>query len=895
MKLPNIDQTDPANEVADDIAKYIYGGDTIDGAIRRIGKYGAPAALLDRGRRIYERRVGRIREFKEPGSLVTKVNTHGYWYEGPQKSDVFWPALKVQLEPTIDRTGLLGVDQASDKIVGLMKPPGTESISSRGLVLGYVQSGKTTSFMSVISKAADVGYRLFIVLSGVTDNLRSQTQERLQKQLVGDLTQQWYLLTDIYSDFSRDDNAPNLLSKSDNRLLAVVKKNPFRLQRLVKWLNTAGESTLRGCPILIIDDEADQASIDVGKRGRTSRINGLIGQILSKPKAAYIAYTATPFANLLISPKDFEGLYPRDFIVDLPKSGAYFGAERIFGREPVGPEEEGTVETEGLDVVRRVEIDEIPLVQPPKGKGAVSTWVPEIPASLRQSILWFILATAARRARGSGKVHSSMLIHTSMLSDAHNKLRVPVAALLDQLVADSQTLAGPAWPEFRELWELESPKVPALDGATTPVDWVGVQSEISEVLSQTRIIIDNYLSSERLLYSDESPVPLIAIGGNTLSRGLTLEGLVSSYFVRAASAYDTLLQMGRWFGYRRGYGDLTRVWMTSDLENWFRDLATVEEEVRRDIRRYEAEDLDPSELAVKIRSHPSMAITSAAKMRDAVRAEVSFGGTRQQTILFNHRDRRWLDQNLLATSSLLRKALGSGSELKSTSSEGKLLLKNVDSSLIIDFLHEYQFHPDALRMKTELICGYIQDQMAQGYLKKWNIVIMGFPTERNGTVDLGVGRQINLIERARIDIVGLPHANIKSLVTTSDRVADLGRSVAQVQAMADDKGTDAAFLKVREELLGDVGLLNIYPISRNSKPRETVKKDGQKRRMHLDAVQDVIGIGVFFPEQRGSSSSLSYYSADLSSELIEEPEDIDVDAADALDEAAGLAEEETTQ
>ena len=230
-----------------------------------------------------------------------------------------------------------------------MRPPGSPTVATRELVLGYVQSGKTTNFMSVVAKAADVGYRLFVVLSGITDNLRFQTQDRLDDFLVGENAHRWYLLTDAENDFVNPGNAANLLGPGDDRLLAVIKKNPSRLRRLLRWLDSAGQAVLQECPILIVDDEADQASVDVGSKGRTSRINGLIRQILDKPKAAYIAYTATPFANLLIDPSTPTDLYPRDFIVELPKPGDYFGPEKVFGREPITAEE-GEDGTDGLDL-----------------------------------------------------------------------------------------------------------------------------------------------------------------------------------------------------------------------------------------------------------------------------------------------------------------------------------------------------------------------------------------------------------------------------------------------------------------------------------------------------------------------------------------------------------------
>ena len=881
-------------ELVEGFQVQVAGGDSVEGAARRLKGYGAPAALVEAARDAYERQVGRIRELKDPGALVDKELTKGYWYGGPKESDLFWPALEARLRPAIDDEGLLGVGQSSDRVLGLMRPPGAPEISTRGLVLGYVQSGKTTNFMSVIAKAADQGYRLFIVLSGITDNLRSQTQERLEDVLVGELREKWFLLTDRDTDFHRSDNAPNLLSQTDHRLLAVVKKNPYRLKRVKDWLDSAGEAALKSCPVLLIDDEADQASIDVGK-ARRSRINGLIRQLLDKPKVAYVAYTATPFANLLIDPDPVvKDLYPRDFIVDLPRSSSYFGPERIFGREPLVPEEEGTSIIEGLDVVRHLAADEIPAVQPPRGKGAVYGWTPKITPSLREAVLWFVVATAARRARGTGNRHSTMLVHTSMLSEAHVRLASVVSELIEQeltpaLGRGDRTLLN----ELEALWSAESALVIPETGSQD--SWEQVRPHLAGVLTDTRVVIDNYRSTERLAYSDDEKVPpttAIVVGGNTLSRGLTLEGLVCSFFVRSASAYDTLLQMGRWFGYRKGYEDLTRIWMPGDLEAWFFDLATVEEEIRREIKRYEDEDLRPSDLAVKIRTHPAMAITSAAKMRHAVAAEVSYGRTRQQTILFEYKDKEWLEDNQGAVRRLTARVRALGID-PIPRRDSRIMLPNVPVEEILRFFGEYKFHERAQQMRPDLLKGYVEEQGSQGFLRSWNVVFMSHPNDENGTLDLGLDGEVNLIQRSRMDIPGLPHANIKSLVSVADRVADLDQSTSEVRGLLQSAGSkvnDAALLKLREELLGDVGLIGIYPINKDSQPLPKAKKDGKRARLPLEAVDHVIGVGIFFPEAKGARGAYSYMAADLSSEEVEDLED-DLAALDRADEERGEAED----
>lgn len=882
MTQPSADIID----LADQIQVNVNGGDTIEGAVRRLQRF-VPADKLAEARLVYERRVGRIRDLRDPGALVAEELRNGYWYGGSKDDDLFWPALKARLLADLDADAVGKISDSSERIVGLLRPPGVQQIRTRGLVLGYVQSGKTTSFMSVIAKSADVGYRLIIVMSGITDNLRSQTQARLGDMLVGDLQTSWHLLTDADSDFHRRDNAANLLGNPDHRLLAVVKKNPYRLKRLKTWLDSAGETTLRNCPVLLIDDEADQASINVGRRGRTTRINGLIRQILEKPKAGYVAYTATPFANMFIDPQFPEDLYPRDFIVDLPRSPDYFGPERIFGREALTPDEEGTAVTDGMDIIRHVLPTELPDVQPPRGRGAVFTWMPTLTDSLREAVAWFVLATAVRRVRKTGIRHSSMLIHTSMLSEAHVRLAAPIAQLLAAWRTALIDPSDPLWDRLQEQWEDESGRVPPEEGLIC-LAWSELQDHIRPVLDDIRIVIDNFRSTDRLDYPRDEAVAVtaIVIGGNTLSRGLTLEGLVCSYFARSATAYDTLLQMGRWFGYRRGYSDLVRIWMTGDLESWFFDLATIEQEIRNEIRRYEAELLTPAELPVRIRTHPAMNITAANKMGAARNVEVSFGATRQQTILFKYKDGDWLRRNLDAGKRLLANI--DSAKVAGGNRDGRPSYRDVASSAIVDFLADYQLHEAATAVRGDLLTKYIEQQNRHGFLKRWNIVVMQHPDASNSTVDLGLPQPVNLIQRARMDMPGLAHANVKAIVSTIDRVADLSQSVGEIRAMA--AGTsDKDLLSVREDILGDVGLVCLYPISKDSKPRQNTTRDGVRRRVDLEADEHVLGVALFFPVARGPQSGVSYMAVPSLAPEPDELEEIgeEIDALDQADELAG--------
>jgi hypothetical protein len=878
-------------KMADTLATLVAGGMTLQGAQAALTH--APDGLVHGGRLVYEKRLNLIKEIPDPEFLADRHRKVGFWYSGPRQDDVVWPTLKSRLLQELPETAVEGVDAASSKVIGLGSPPGKESISTRGLVLGYVQSGKTTNFMSVVAKAADVGYRLIIVLTGTTENLRTQTQDRINDYLIEPCSSIWHPLTSVDMDFSVTTPADAILSNPSMRSIAVVKKNPSRLRRLHKWIKTASATTRQNCPILIIDDEADQASIDVGTK-RQSTINRLIRDLLGNPKAAYIAYTATPFANLLIDPSVEHDLYPRDFIVDLPRPDNYFGAERIFGQLE-GESLEDSVD-DGLDLVRLISDLEVDAVRPPRNKTLLEQWSPEVPDAMDAAIRWFLLATAARRLRASKVAHSSMLIHTSMLAGAHEKTAEAVVDHLDALRAELVNEAPTASAVFRDLWDSESARVTADSFGNQSIAFDDLMPHLIETARATKVIVDNYQSNDRLKYDKEHPQTAIVIGGNTLSRGLTLEGLTSSYFVRASSAYDTLLQMGRWFGYRVGYEDLIRIWMSSELKSWFLMLSIVEAEIREEIQVYEAEGKTPAELPVKIRTHPQMSVTSAAKMRSAVKAQVSYSGRRVQTIMFNEDDGDWLGSNIAATKHLFERLISQGHD-ENELEASRRGFHDVSADEILDFLDNYKIHEAAKSVDKGAIRRYIEKERIEGDLKRWDIVLME-PLNGDEELDLGLEGKVRLLRRKKMYIPSDDGtANLKAIASTSDRVADLGVGLdfirKSLNLKSSDKITDRKLLHFRQ--LRDTdrkGLLCIYPIAKESDPEldKSALDPADNRRVPLFAAADVVGLCFMFPDSRNPRSVVDYVAAKVDTEYLEALEE-ELDAADKLDEAKAVEDE----
>ncbi len=469
------------------------------------------------------------------------------WYSGSSDGSMFWPPLREHFrnDQSWSTERLEGLERAANKVVAHTPRPDRQRYQAKGLVVGYVQSGKTTNFTSVIAKLADEQYKFIIVLSGIHNGLRKQTQARLNSQLKGLNNEHWITLTDEDRDFGpQASDAVSLLKSTEKVVLAVVKKNATVLERLIKWLSADGaRGALEDLRVLIIDDEADQASVATG------RINPLIRDLLTLfPRNTYIGYTATPFANVFIDPASAD-LYPKDFILNLPRPDGYFGTEMIFGADVVEGEYEGPA-PDGYDMVRIVPEEDVQLLRP-SGKANASGFAPTMTEDLTDAVNWFWLATAARRARGDHS-HSTMLIHTSVKIDVQEAFRDPLEDMRSRALASIRAGDEGFIEALRDLWDRETTRVDS-------TNWHGRQQnsfesvlrELGDVLEAQRVVLDNYRSVDRLDYSS-GPVVAIAVGGNTLSRGLTLEGLVVSFFVRTASAYDTLLQMARWFGFRPG-------------------------------------------------------------------------------------------------------------------------------------------------------------------------------------------------------------------------------------------------------------------------------------------------------------------------------------------------------
>jgi len=827
-------------------------------------------------------------EILRVGSIVRK---RPKWYTGLKTSDKHWPSL-LQYVTNIKKWGRDATDSmhsSSSEVVSLLENPIQPKFSCRGLVIGYVQSGKTANMTAVIAKAVDAGYNTIIVLAGLTDKLRQQTQNRLKVDIIDRYPLYWQSLTsnDLKGDFAGLANGGFGVPPEGRAQLAVVKKNVAPLKKLALTFQKTIPAAMNRLKVLIIDDECDQATVNsASKELEITVINAWIRTILAQlPAVSYVGYTATPFANVLINPygresveledspldnKILDDLYPSDFITCLPKPENYFGTEQLFGR-PSNNAEIDEPENDGLDMIREVPLSDELLLQPSSSKKKDS-FQPKMPESLQDAILYFIACCAVRNARGDSSKHSTMLVHTSTFVILHERLGTLIQGWIEKHRDDLSANRGAITEQLISVWNREKEKLPSSITPAKKIDISVILNNISDVLKNLETPIENGSSLDRIDYAGKTKT-YIVVGGSILARGLTLEGLVVSYFLRSSTKqYDTLLQMGRWFGYRPNYEDLPRIWMPSALKLSFRALAGIEAEVRSDILQYKETGRGPMEFAVRIRALPGMAITSANKMKSAVKCDLSYSGKHIQSIRFDHLNQTTISNNWQAAADLISRA----HDLGDSSNSGKKLFLNVPKSVVIQFLSKYKFHSSHRDLSDELLLNYIENEKSG--LKKWNIGIFETNSEVLSDLPLGDLGRVKLVKRTKLK-GDSDFADIKGLMSLADVLFDLD---PRPNIGNEDNWT--TLKETRSKVHGDVPLLLLYAIDKDSTPVVNIKLNPARvsQREALAAKGDLIGVGIVFPgSSEGAGSFVSVSLQSLSADQIDEIEQEELEQAEA--------------
>jgi hypothetical protein len=603
--------------------------------------------------------------------------TDWYTVDFRRGREFYWPRYRAYLK---DKKGfsvatLDALHESSNRVIESVAPPhSAKADARRGLVVGYVQSGKTTNFTAVIAKAIDAGYRLIIVLAGTIDLLRLQTQRRLDMELVGvenlnidpDDPEREYQDDSAfpskfatYGGLPRTLGAPNIkrLTSSDgdfrslhasfqalafdelngtekaflpdsikktNVRLIVIKKVTPRLKKLVHEVKQ-NKLIREHLPTLIIDDESDQASVNTVKpnpaaREARSKTNGYITDLLTLlPRAQYVGYTATPFANVLVDATDAEGLYPRDFIISLPRPAGYMGVRDFH------------------------DIDRPDDLTPNKDAFVRQFDEAKAEESLKDAIDTFVVTGAIKLFRKSKGVagdfrHHTMMVHETVLNDDQFEQKRRLLTLWKQAGYGS-TGAGPArlkaaLDQVRVVSKKQAPDLPF------PADYQELKAFVAEALKliatpEPVIVVNGDDAGTDPEFDTTDNVWKIIVGGAKLSRGFTVEGLTITHFARRSKAQDTMMQMGRWFGYRGGYRDLVRLYLEKgdderfDLYDAFESICRDEEAFRAQLSQYSKPDakgrrIRPIELpAVVYNSFPGMMPAARNKMFNAILREAA--------------------------------------------------------------------------------------------------------------------------------------------------------------------------------------------------------------------------------------------------------------------------------
>lgn len=739
---------------------------------------------------------------------------HVQWLTAARKKEWrYWQRYREWLERKLSYTAVEALDSSSDAVLGLLEDPLREgSWDRRGLVVGHVQSGKTANYSGLICKAADAGYKIIIVLAGLHNNLRSQTQMRLDEGFLGYETKSTpdaikiIGVGEIDGDPSiRPNYATNRSEKGDfnshiarnlgispeqRPWLFVVKKNKTVLECLYRWIKNhvanscdseTGRKIVTHLPLLMIDDEADHASVDTGEQmfdedGTPSMdyqpktINRLIRRILhSFARSAYSGYTATPFANIFIHEQGetFEegpDLFPASYIINLAAPSNYIGPARVFGLRS------GEIREGGLPLIRKVAdystADRRCGWIPPghkNGHRPLFDGKDSFPPSLVEAIDSFIISCAVRRLRGCTNQHASMLVHVTRFTSVQKAVTKQVEDHIKHLNQrfkrglDQELVVT----RMKSLWE--SDFVPTneklrkecadLDILTMP-SWRELLAVVPDVIEEIQVRMINGKAKDALDYADNEGVGLkvIAIGGDKLARGLTLEGLSTSYFLRASKMYDTLMQMGRWFGYRPGYMDVCRLYTTEELVEWFGHIADAGEELREEFDLMAESGADPRAYGLKVQAHPVLMVTSRLKMRTAKNLMLSFSGCLLETIAL-HQNCDILEANLQTTRSFLSK-LGALVERDPFRKRGELTQRwkgyvwsDVPAQEIIEFLNGYKTHDAAYKVNGAMLVQFIESMAATKELTSWTVALIGGGD--GASVELLPGISVDMLCRAK--------------------------------------------------------------------------------------------------------------------------------------------------
>lgn len=789
----------------------------------------AQFAVIDR-EALVEELIRRASQSVGSNATLKDGGDHIDWLNAERKKDWhYWRRYSEYMETKIPWKALDALDGATDEVLSQLEDPKREGAwDRRGLVVGHVQSGKTGNYTGLICKAADAGYKIIIVLAGLHNNLRAQTQIRLDEGFLGfatlanvenlppvgvglidtDHSMQPNYATNRSEngDFNKKQASSLGVSPEQRPWLFVVKKNKTVLERLLFWIRNraanwtdpeTGRKIVTNLPLLVIDDEADHGSVDTGENvvdefgapdeeHNPTVINRLIRSILHHfARKAYVGYTATPFANIFIHDKGTTtehgpDLFPASFITSLAAPSNYIGPGRVFGSSSALPEE--------LPLVRALaEADYAPWMPQKHKNGYRPTWKSEarIPDSMEEAVRSFLLACAVRKLRGQGAKHASMLIHVSRFTSVQGEVVRQVEDYVRTLkgrftrgidLAETDALMRSDY-ENRFLPGMERIRAQLIpDEQLADFTWEQLREVLPDIISDVKVREINGTAKDALDYveNETTGLKVIAVGGDKLARGLTLEGLCTSYFLRTARMYDTLMQMGRWFGYRDGYLDVCRLYTTHEMIEWFGHIADAAEELRQEFDNMVAAGATPKQFGLRVRSHSVLTVTSRSKMRNARPMHLTFSGDLLQTIVFQPR-RQDMQANYAAGEMLLQ-AMGPALHPEDqqfippggTNWKGHFW-RDVSAENVTGFLRAYRTHGASFRVVSPLVADFIDEMNKDGELTNWTVALIGGGEDEHTIA----GLTVNKLKRSAVQSEPADRYSIKTLISPRDQAIDL--------------------------------------------------------------------------------------------------------------------------
>lgn len=902
----------------------VRNGQTIQVAVQStIDKY---RGIIEDTNGLEEFLFSEVTVYSEPGvSIVSGELTGNDWWsrlkDDSEFESEYWRRYEVYLrnKPSWGLKSVRDIDESTDDVMNALVNPVSHPDEERmGLVFGYVQSGKTAHYLGLINKAYDAGYKIIIVLTGIHNSLRSQTQSRIDEEVLGyetsiesilnnDLQRNVVIGVGIGYENKIKNRAPlqSVTTRDekgdfDKRLVGVrmnppyiivTKKNATVLKYIIRYFENStianeedGKKYIPAdFPALIIDDEADQASVNTkplrDNNGNfkpeydPSTINKLIRQLLQMFRCrSYVGYTATPYANIFIDPKTPDNpygsdLYPRDYIFRSPRAAQYIGAREFFGID-------GDETTPTMPLYREI-IQGAGFLGP--GTRADDP-VGNIPEDMERAIKYFLISTALRNCRGDVNKPNTMLIHVVRFVEQQKKIQKKVQEYYESLANFIEFGNSDIKSEMESIWredylpthaDLKQSFSRYMDN-TELVEWDRVWAEVKRLVRKKELIVYsvNGQSTDSLIYQNHKgkPFNVIVIGGDKLSRGLTLEGLTVSYFTRASNTYDTLMQMGRWFGFRPGYLDACRLFTTQDLYGRFSFISMATEDLADQFDYMNDIDQTPKDFGLRVATHPSLLITSRNKLRTGMETKRDFSCVLSQTRVFDV-DGETYDHNFIAAESLIS-ALGNPltkDEYKDKFQRNKpgdhLFWTGISAHHVASFFEEYWTSKTATRANSKYMAQYIRDMNKVGGVTDWTVCLInvnsdGKPSFQIGglTVGAGIFRQEGRgvkSQGATVSIHTMTSEGHEYYDYTLDQINQKDELTRQYQANGTSEKRLRKLLRKNTRPY-EKGLLLLYPIANAG---ELTHRKGEH--------QTPFGFAVVFPDRNGQGELKSYRMTDV--------------------------------